>query len=509
MMQLSRSLLNQLPSGNITVPGEALLHLPEKVLQFGTGVLLRGLPDYFIDKANKQQVFNGRVVVVKSTGNGGTDAFDLQDGLYTLLERGFEEGNRTERTGINASISRVLSAATQWEEVLACAANPAMQVIISNTTEVGIALVAADAQTTGVPVSFPGKLFHFLLQRYEVFQGSKESGMVIIPTELITDNGPKLKAILLELARLKSTPDAFIDWLDTANDCCSSLVDRIVPGKLSKEGAAAAAKELGYQDDLLIMSECYRLWAIETVSERTRQILSFSKTDTGLVLAPDIDKFRELKLRLLNGTHTFSCGLACLAGFSTVKEAMQDALFAAFINNIMLQEIVPQVVSREITAAEANAFALQVIDRFRNPYLDHLWLNITVQYTSKMAMRNVPLLQKHYAAGKEVPEWMALGFAAYILFMASNKTANGQYEGQINGIPYPIQDDKAAVLSRHWNEQGEERVVLAVLRDTTLWGTDLAQYPGFANAVNAYLASLMQKDAKTILREVVTKKSVA
>jgi tagaturonate reductase len=59
--------------------------LPEKVLQFGTGVLLRGLPDYYIDKANKQGIFNGRIVVVKSTGNGGADEFYNQDCLYTHL----------------------------------------------------------------------------------------------------------------------------------------------------------------------------------------------------------------------------------------------------------------------------------------------------------------------------------------------------------------------------------------------------------------------------------------
>jgi tagaturonate reductase len=83
-MQLSRKILAQLDAGMISVPAESLFTLPEKVLQFGTGVLLRGLPDHFIDKANKQGVFNGRIVVVKSTSTGGTDVFAKQDGLYTL-----------------------------------------------------------------------------------------------------------------------------------------------------------------------------------------------------------------------------------------------------------------------------------------------------------------------------------------------------------------------------------------------------------------------------------------
>ena len=143
---------------------DALFVLPEKVLQFGTGVLLRGLPDYFIDKANKQGLFNGRVVVVKSTDQGGTDAYCMQDGLYTILEKGIENGSPIERTTINASISRVVSAKSEWDEVLKCAASKDMQVVISNTTEVGIALVPSDA-TAFFPESFPGKLLHFLIER--------------------------------------------------------------------------------------------------------------------------------------------------------------------------------------------------------------------------------------------------------------------------------------------------------------------------------------------------------
>jgi tagaturonate reductase len=74
----------------VSIPNEEIFSLPEKVIQFGTGVLLRGLPDYFIDKANKQGLFNGRIVVVKSTNAGSTDAFNEQDGLYTLVVRGIE-----------------------------------------------------------------------------------------------------------------------------------------------------------------------------------------------------------------------------------------------------------------------------------------------------------------------------------------------------------------------------------------------------------------------------------
>lgn len=493
-------------NAGVSLPPENVFDLPEKVLQFGTGVLLRGLPDYFIDKANRKGVFNGRILVVKSTDSGDASFFDKQDGLYTICVRGVEGGSKIEENIINSSISRVISAKTEWGKVLQCASNPEMNLIISNTTEVGISFIKDDIRLSP-PESFPGKLLCFLYERYQFFNGSDESGMVIVPTELITENGKKLESIVLELAHLNGLEESFMDWLENSNYFCNSLVDRIVPGSPGASQKSAIESQLNYNDDLLIIAESYRLWAIESAEEKVKKILSFSKTDEGVVIAPDITKFRELKLRLLNGTHTLTCALALLAGYTTVKEAMDDPEISGFMKNLMLHEIGPAITDNTITQEDTRRFASQVLDRFRNPSIDHKWLSISMQYSSKMKMRTLPVLLNYYERFKSVPEYMALGFAAYLLLMKVNNSSIG-YNGEINGMAYTLQDDKAAYFSEKWKAMPAEQLVENVLNDESLWGTDLTDINGISQAVTVRLQMLIADGAKQTIRNMLTDKTV-
>lgn len=504
-MILSRYTLKNISPTNVEVPQEAIFELPEKVLQFGTGVLLRGLPDYFINKANQQGIFNGRIVIVKSTSKGDSSAFEKQDGLYTLCVRGLQNGEKVEENIINASISRVLSAKEDWEEILVCAHNKNMQIIISNTTEVGIQLVNDDIRRHP-PVSYPGKLLSFLYERYHAFNGSEQSGMIIIPTELLPGNGKLLESIVLELAHLNGLEEAFIEWLEYCNHFCNSLVDRIVTGKPDADTHALLQSELGYKDELLIMSEAYRLWAIEG-DEKVQNILSFAKADEGVIIEHNIDLHRELKLRLLNGTHTLSCALAFLAGCQTVKEAMDDEIISSFIADVMQQEIAPAI-PYEVDCNTAKEFGQKVLDRFRNPHINHQWINITVQVSSKMKLRCIPLLVKHYKNSQNPPELFALGFAAYIYFMKAVKQSDGKFYGEFNGKEYPIQDDYAEVFMQRWQTLQPAEVVKEVLSDNAFWGESLDLFPGFQNSVTEKLNLLINSSAKNAVELVQSKKEV-
>ena len=481
----------------VALPPPATLSLPEKVLQFGTGVLLRALPDFFIDQANRRGLFNGRVVVVKSTEGGDADAFARQDNLYTVAVRGLENGQPVHQNVVCGAISRVLVARRQWADILAFAKSPDLQIIISNTTEVGLVLEEDDDVRAAPPRSFPGKLLAVLHARYQAFGGAPDKGLVIIPTELVPDNGPRLREILRTLAERQLPDPAFLAWLDEANTVCGSLVDRIVPGRPAEPARAALAQELGYDDELLTMAEAYRLWAIAG-DERVRAVLSFAAADAGIIVQPDITEFRELKLRLLNGTHTLAAGLAVLARVGTVREAMQEAAFGAYIRRLLLAELLPGIPYPPAPGV-GERFGEQVLDRFRNPAVAHRWLAITLHYSAKLRLRVVPDLLHYYQRLGAVPPGVALGFAAYLRFMRGTRQDGSRWYGEVDGQEYLIQDEQAGGLADLWQRLPPAELVRQVLSDASRWDADLTALPGFAAAVTNFLAQIEQNSAAATL----------
>ncbi|HUQ66922.1 MAG TPA: tagaturonate reductase [Flavitalea sp.] len=497
MITLSEKNIQTITSPSVVKPEEKLLRLPEKILQFGTGVLLRGLCDYLVHDANAKGLFNGRIVVVKSTDSGGTDAFDEQNNLYTVCVRGLGNNSIIEENIICTCISRVLSAKKQWNEVLNTVHAPQLNIIISNTTEVGLQLVNEKVIGT-VPASFPGKLLAVLYERYIHL---KDNGMVVIPTELISDNGKKLKSIVSELAVYNNMDKEFMQWLALKVKFCNSLVDRIVTKDPGQELLKSIQEQLGYHDELLTMCEDYRLWAIEG-DEEVKRILSFATASDGVFVKPDIDIFKFLKLHLLNGTHTLSASLAYLAGFDIVKQGMEDIVFSSFVEKLMMNDIA-EAIPYEINKEDVQKFSAKVLDRFRNPFLQHKWINITLQNTMKMRNRNMPVILRYQQLYNTSPEYMATGFAGYLLFMKAVKKEENIYYGKRGNEYYAINDDQAAWFYNTWNSgEGVKPLVNKVLSNVELWGTDLSGFTAFATSVEEKLSSMINNGVRNTINNI-------
>jgi len=446
---------------SLTVPHEAQFHLPDKILQFGTGVLLRGLPDYFVEKANREGVFNGRIVVVKSTENGDISTFENQDYLYTLHIRGIKSGQILNERVICSAIRTILSVRSDWHDILKAAANPSIQIIISNTTEAGLQYV--EEKLTAEPSSsFPGKLLQCLYHRFISIGHLTDDKLVILPTELLTDNGDILKSIIEKLIRFNGFPSTFQTWINQRVIFCNTLVDRIVPGKLSDNELNNSDQLYGYKDDNAIMCEPYALWAI-TGGKEVHDLLSFLKINEEIKIVPDITQFKELKLRILNGTHTLLCAKAIAEGYETVYQALSDPIFKKFTTELIFEEILPSL-PPEITTDTKLAFALDVIDRFSNGNIEHKWKSIAVQYPMKLTIRVLPLLKSYIHSNGKAPEKMVSCIKDILYFLLNEE------EIQMDDISAAaIQRIKSTSLSVN------EKVNL-LLNEEKIWGYNLAEW---------------------------------
>jgi tagaturonate reductase len=457
-----------------------LLDLPVRAVQFGTGAFLRGFIDYFIDEANRQGLFGGRIVAIGSTGSGRDRFLNEQDGLYTLAIRGVEDGQARSELRQIASVSAALPAATQWDDVLALARTPGLELIFSNTTETGIRIDEGEAPGPGAPRTFPGKLTRFLFERARHFDFSTEAGVVVLPCELIENNGGVLASIVRQLAERWNLGRRFMQWLDDAVPFCNTLVDRIVPGKPSDHDDIW--QQLGYRDELLTACEVYRLFAIEATPAVAPR-LTFAVADRNIIIARDISPYRERKLRLLNGTHTLLAPVGLAAGCSTVAEAVADERVGRFVRELLFGELVPST-----TVSDAEAFARQVLERFANPDVRHALLDITLHQTLKLRVRIVPAILDAARRTGSAPALMALGFAAYL----RHATTGGDQRA----------DDGAARVRELWGSASAvaERVA-RVCGATDVWGTDLTQVPQFVASVTDNVLALERDGGRRVLEQ--------
>ena len=470
----------------VDLPTTSMLSLPERALQFGTGALLRGFVDFFLDEANRRGQFGGRVVALSSTGSGRDRRLNDQDGLYTLVVQGRSDGVVRRDCRVIASVSRALSVADDWSEVLRVSESPALELIFSNTTEVGIVLDEEDAvagAAGGPPRSFPARLTRLLLHRARQCGYDVTRAPVVIPCELIEHNGDTLRGIVRTLAERWMAEPAFITWLD-AVPFCNTLVDRIVPGAPGSDQARELGTSLGYDDALITMCEPYRLFAIEGDSA-LRARLRFAGADAGIIVVEDIAPFRERKVRLLNGAHTSLVSLALLAGCTTVRDAVEHPLLGAFLHTVLFDEIVPSV-----SVPDATEFAQEVLERFANPYLEHALWGITLQGTAKLRVRVVPSIVSYAQRTGGPPRALALGFAGYLAFQRGDLHEMRRARGDV--VPVDL---LAEVVRRAWHGTSDaaadlRALALRVARDEELWGTDLTTVPGFVNAVGEHLVRI-------------------
>lgn len=414
--------------------------MKETIIQFGTGNFLRGFADYFVDKLNKENLYDGKIVVVSPTDSKTVDALNAQNCRYNLYLRGIENGKEIcERTEIN-SISRAINTYKDFDAYFELAQNPDFRFIVSNTTEAGIAFSAEDKLEDKPAKSFPAKLTQLLYERYKT--GLK--GFVILACELIDNNGKELEKCVLDYARLWDLGEDFCKWIADENDFCNTLVDRIVTG-YPKDEEEQLCTEIGYDDKLLDTAEPYHLWVIEGDYEKE---LPLQKAGLNVIWTDDVKAYKKMKVRILNGAHTSLVFPSLLCNVQTVRESLEDKNLNTFLNACIFKYILPTLCETE----ENRQFANAVLERFANPYIKHLWQSITLNSVSKFTARVLPTISDYIVKNNSLPKPLAFSLACLIEYYQTNN----------------VSDDKNAV------EYIKNNSVKDILSNTELWNCDLS-----------------------------------
>lgn len=477
---------------------------PQKtvVAQFGEGNFLRAFTDHMIDIANEQGVFNGGVAVIKPIPAGSFEAFDKQDNLFTVILRGQVDGAPVIDHRVVGSVTKTIDPFSDYDAYLNLARGEDLRFVVSNTTEAGITLDETDSFDKKPANSFPGKLVQFLYARYEHFAGAVDKGLIILPVELIDQNGTKLHDCVRRLIALWNLPAEFATWVDDNCMFCNTLVDRIVSGYPAGEAEELERNLLGYKDDLIVIGEPFGIWVIGHLRHQEIQAeFPLDRAGMPLVFTDDYRPYRERKVRVLNGAHTSIAMVGYLAGFDTVSEAMSDSLTRKFIECAVYEEIVPVVPK---AAALTNENVREFLERFENPFLRHELLDIALNSVSKWKARVLPSLKDSLTMTGILPPCLTFSLAALLMFYRSTEQGDGCLIGHRGDATYPIRDD--AHILAFFAEHAAHPIatyVPAVLGNDTFWGEDLNALPGMTDLITGYCEAISQDSARVAIEAVL------
>ena len=456
--------------------GYILEKAPEKVMQFGEGNFLRAFVDDFFDIANEKAGFNGKVVLVQPIAQGLTDLINKQEGLYTLYLRGSEKGIKVDDKRVISAVSRCINPYGEWDKVLELARSADLEIIVSNTTEAGIVHDSESTFDQVPPTSFPAKLTRVLYERFTAGQ----KGIVMLSCELIDNNGRELLKCVNQYIDDWKLSDDFRKWVNTENIFCSTLVDRIVPGRIrdQKEVEALAAAN-GYEDPLTDVGEVFGIWVIEG-PDGLEDRLPFKKAGVPVIVVPDVTPYKKRKVRILNGAHTGFVLGSYLAGYDIVRDCMHDETILGYMNKMLYDEVIPTL---PLDKKDLEEFATAVQDRFNNPFVNHELMSISLNSTSKWRARNMPTFLDYVKEKKKLPVCLTTSFAAYIAFYSNDiqeLTDKGLVCRRPKGNEYTVSDDRWVLefFLDHGNDSPED-LVHAVMTNKDMWGQDLTEVPGF------------------------------
>ncbi|HDR2706981.1 mannitol dehydrogenase family protein [Enterobacter mori] len=410
-----------------------------------------------------------------------------QDHLFTVLEKG-AEGNQAIVVGavhecLNAKLDSLAAIIEKFCE-------PQVAIVSLTITEKGYCIDPAtgkldmhntrilhDLENPTEPHSAPGILVEALHRR-------RERGLppfTVLSCDNIPDNGHVVKNAVLGMAQKRSAELA--GWIDAHVSFPGTMVDRIVPAA-TETSLAEITQELGVEDPCAISCEPFIQWVVEDNFVAGRPEWEAA----GVQMVKDVLPWEQMKLRMLNGSHSFLAYLGYLAGYAHINECMEDASFREAARRVMLNEQAPTL---RITDVDLTAYADSLIDRFANPALQHRTWQIAMDGSQKLPQRMLDGIRVHLERKSAWP-LLALGVAGWIRYVSGTDE-----RGDAIDVRDPLSDKIQSIVKA----SSEAERVNALLTLSEVFGQDLPHNSVFVNAVNEAYQRLTRRGARQAVIE--------
>jgi len=410
-----------------------------------------------------------------------------QDHLFTVLEKG-AEGNQPIIIGavnecLNAKLDSLAAIIEKFCE-------PQVAIVSLTITEKGYCIdpatgkldmqnarVIHDLENPAEPHSAPGILVEALHRR-------RERGLpafTVLSCDNIPDNGHVVKNAVLGMAQKRSPELAA--WIDEQVSFPGTMVDRIVPAA-TDASLAEITQALGVEDPCAISCEPFIQWVVEDNFVAGRPEWEVA----GVQMVHDVLPWEQMKLRMLNGSHSFLAYLGYLAGYAHINECMEDASFRAAARRLMLDEQAPTL---RITDVDLTAYADSLIDRFANPALQHRTWQIAMDGSQKLPQRMLEGIRVHLERGSAWP-LLALGVAGWIRYVSGTDE---------RGNAIDVRDPLSDKIRMAVEASSDADRVNALVALSEVFGDALAQNAVFVEAVNQAYQRIARRGARQAVIE--------
>ena len=404
-----------------------------------------------------------------------------QDHLYTVIEKSDDvTTSRLIRTVTNSIHPSIDGPEAVFDALL----DPDVAIVSLTVTEKGYCTGAGGALDFGNPyikkdLENPRKPASAIGVLVEALRRRKKKGIgpfSILSCDNIPENGRLVRDCVLALAGALNRELA--NWIDQNVTFPSTMVDRIVPA-MTKESFIDVYSALGHNDPCGIVCEPFRQWVIEDNFVAGRP--DWDKA--GALLVDDVLPYEEMKLRMLNGSHSFLAYCGFLAGKKTIGECMSDEAFVVATRKLMLEEQAPTL----RVESDLESYADLLLDRFRNSAIRHRTWQIAMDGSQKLPQRALDSMRILLRDGKSMAV-LASTVAAWMIYVQGVDENRKPFE-----VVDPLLEDIFLALE---NAKSSKKQINALLNIEPIFPPDLVNNPEFYEAVSAAYMSIKKNGSR-------------